>query len=328
MNCPMPIVSIVVLTYNQQDTITLTLNSILEQECDFPFEIIIGEDASSDLTRSIVLEYAEAHPEVIKVLEKAPNKGILKNYLDALSTCRGKYIAQCSGDDFWHNRKKLQKQIDFLEQHPDYGFVHSEVDVLIEDKARTIKNINSYNGLPTLSDHLYLELLAEIKTVYSPSVMFRKELLNYVDFNEFIANGYKMEDLPMILEFSAHTKCHYIPESLATYRINDGSLCRPETRDKKQAFLDSIYKVQLHYYHKYYQEKFDINKIHYAHKARYMQMYQELDLNRSAYQISKELATLPVNKSTLIALGHHNYSVFMVLNYLTKLKKTLKNIVS
>jgi glycosyltransferase involved in cell wall biosynthesis len=328
MNSNTPLVSIVVLTYNQQETIRLTLDSLIKQDCNFPFEIIVGEDASPDSTRKIVLDYAERYPEVVRVMEKSTNKGILKNYKDTLAECRGKYIAQCSGDDSWHNPKKLQKQVDFLEQNPDYGFVHSDVDILMDTESRTIKNFNNQAGIPIPSEHLYQELLAEIRTVYSPSVMFRKELLQYVDFEEFLREGYKMEDLPMILEFSAHTKFHYIPESLATYRVSEVSLCRPETSDKKKAFLDSIHKVQLHYYHKYYQQKFDVNQIHYAHKSRYMQMYLELEQYKQAYELSKELAALPVKKNTLIALGHHNYAGFVSLIYLLKLKGKLRKLVS
>jgi glycosyltransferase involved in cell wall biosynthesis len=328
MKSTTPVVSIVVLTYNHQNTIKLTLDSLVQQKCNFPFEIIIGEDASADSTRKIVMNYAETYPGIFKVLEKAPNKGLLLNYQDACTSCSGKYIALCAGDDYWHNPEKLQKQVDFLEQNPDYGFVHSDVDIIIESEARTIKNFNSSNGIPNPSDDLYLEVIAEIRTIYAPTVMFRKDLLQYVDFNEFTAGGYKMEDLPMMLEFSAHTKAHYIPEALATYRIIDGSLCHPDTSEKKKAFLDSIYKVQLHYYHKYYEQKFDVNKIHYAHKARYMQMYEELNLFEAAYKLCKELATSPVKNNILVSVGQLNYYVFRSLIYIRDLRRKLKTSVT
>ena len=94
-------ISVIVTTYNQEDTIGRTLNSILAQKCHLPIEIIIGEDCSTDNTRSVCKDYAQRYPQIIRLMPKAENKGIQNNYYDCLLECKGKYIADCAGDDFW-----------------------------------------------------------------------------------------------------------------------------------------------------------------------------------------------------------------------------------
>ena len=100
-------VSIIVITYNQEKTIARTLNSILHQETQYPFEIIIGDDASTDGTRVICEEYRNKYPNIIKLNEYHPNYGVVKNYAEALKRCTGKYIMVCAGDDWLHHKKKV-----------------------------------------------------------------------------------------------------------------------------------------------------------------------------------------------------------------------------
>ena len=113
-------ISIVVLTYNQEATIGRTLDAILMQRCHLPFEIVIGEDSSTDHTRAICQEYAQKHPDTIRLFCNTQNKGIVNNYFDCLLQCRGKYIADCAGDDFWTDTEKLEKELgDWKEQDED-----------------------------------------------------------------------------------------------------------------------------------------------------------------------------------------------------------------
>ena len=110
-------ISVVVITYNQEATISRTLDSILMQQCHVPYEIVIGEDCSTDNTRAICQSYAEKHPDKIRLICNQQNKGIVDNYFDCLLECRGKYIADCAGDDFWTDPQKLEKEICVMEAH-------------------------------------------------------------------------------------------------------------------------------------------------------------------------------------------------------------------
>ncbi len=118
-------ISVIVITYNQEDTIGRALDSILMQQCHEPLEIVIGEDCSTDATRSVCQQYAQQHPDTIRLFCNNQNKGAVVNYFDCLLEARGEYIADCAGDDFWTDPLKLEKQLTVMEQHPDVTLVHT-----------------------------------------------------------------------------------------------------------------------------------------------------------------------------------------------------------
>jgi glycosyltransferase involved in cell wall biosynthesis len=107
-NIDLPLISVLVLTYNQEKFISETINSILSQVCSFSYEIIIGNDCSTDRTTLICEDYVNKFPEKIKLINREKNVGLTKNYVDCLKICRGTYIAQCAGDDYWIDKHKLQ----------------------------------------------------------------------------------------------------------------------------------------------------------------------------------------------------------------------------
>ena len=113
-------VSVFMITYNHEKYIAEALDSILMQETDFDFDIVIGEDCSTDATRRIVLEYSRKYPDKIKLLLHNVNVGFISNLMYVLEACTGKYVAMCEGDDYWTDPFKLQKQVDFLEANKEY----------------------------------------------------------------------------------------------------------------------------------------------------------------------------------------------------------------
>ena len=120
------LISVVVCTYNQEATIARTLDSILMQQCHVPYEIILGEDCSTDGTLAICETYASKHPDKIRLLANKENKGLLDNYFDCILASHGQYIADCAGDDFWIDPLKLEKEVTILEQQPDVTLVHTD----------------------------------------------------------------------------------------------------------------------------------------------------------------------------------------------------------
>ena len=113
-------VSVFMITYNHEKYIAEALDSILMQKTDFDFDIVIGEDCSTDATRRIVLEYSRKYPDKIKLLLHNVNVGFISNMMYVLEACTGKYVAMCEGDDYWTDPFKLQKQVDFLEANNEY----------------------------------------------------------------------------------------------------------------------------------------------------------------------------------------------------------------
>lgn len=141
-----PMVSVSVITYNQENYIRQCLDSILMQIVDFPYEILIHDDASLDKTAEIIHEYELLYPEIIKPIYRKNNvfsKGVDVTKFN-LERARGKYIAYCEGDDFWINENKLQKQVDFLEQHSEFvGTAHNVIVVNQNGERRSdISNIH------------------------------------------------------------------------------------------------------------------------------------------------------------------------------------------
>ncbi|MBL4577895.1 MAG: glycosyltransferase [Flavobacteriales bacterium] len=138
------LVSVLIVSYNQEDFIEKTIKSILAQETDFSIEIIITDDASTDSTSSIIENFQKQHPKLIRVLSSTENLGPYKNGLRGYQAARGKYITWIDGDDAWDHPKKLQAQIDFLEANPDFtGCFH---DARIIHEAGTEESNNRAQG--------------------------------------------------------------------------------------------------------------------------------------------------------------------------------------
>lgn len=115
-----PLVSIHCITFNHGPYIARALDSFLEQQTTFTVEIVVGEDCSSDETRTIVEDYVRRYPHRVRLITSASNVGPTANYERTLKACRGKYVAICEGDDYWRDPTKLEQQVRFLEQHDDY----------------------------------------------------------------------------------------------------------------------------------------------------------------------------------------------------------------
>lgn len=102
-------VSVFMMTYNHENYIAQALDSILMQKINFGYEIIVGEDCSTDRTREIILSYAQRKPDLFKLILHDHNVGAKANQNAVLNACKGKYIAPCEGDDYWTDPYKLQK---------------------------------------------------------------------------------------------------------------------------------------------------------------------------------------------------------------------------
>lgn len=119
-------VSVIVCTYNQEKTISRTLDAILSQKCDCDYEVIIGEDASVDGTRKICEEYVKKNPDVVRLMPMSPNKGIVDNYYDCVREARGEYIMECGGDDEWCPGR-IQLCLDAMRKHPEVVQIFTQV---------------------------------------------------------------------------------------------------------------------------------------------------------------------------------------------------------
>jgi glycosyltransferase involved in cell wall biosynthesis len=127
--------SVFMLAYNHEPFIEQAIQSVLAQRTAFDFELVVGEDASTDGTAAIVRRYQEAHPDKIRATLRTQNVGMHRNFVESYRACRGEYVAYLDGDDYWTAPDKLQKQVDFLDAHPGYSMCCHKVHVLLEGRG-------------------------------------------------------------------------------------------------------------------------------------------------------------------------------------------------
>lgn len=240
---PNVVVSIIVCTYNQEHTISRTLDSIINQKTDYPYEVIIGEDCSTDSTRYICENYCNKY-SFIHLMPSAPNKGILLNYSDCLDVCNGEFIMGCAGDDWWHNDAKIQLQVDFLLHNTNYVLVYGGCIVLNENGMKKQCYPSGING------DVYSNLLQD-NFIMSLTTCFRKSVLRFVDFNIFKAQNFTIEDYPLYLTMSLYGKFYCYNKLFCTYTIHNGSISNCSTIEKKEQFEYQVYNTRMFFLRTY-----------------------------------------------------------------------------
>jgi len=245
-------VSICMITYNHEKYITQAIEGVLNQKTKFDFELVIGEDCSTDSTKEIVYKHKKRYPEKIKVITSEANVGIIQNFIRTLNSCRGKYIAICEGDDYWTYPYKIQKQFDFLESHPEYGLVHTDNDGLYDRTGKIIKSVNKKENknYKNYRNPFYGILTGEY-AIHTPTVMVRKKLVKNAISTEIFNKKYDRGDLQLWLEIANHTNFHYIDESTAVYRIRRGSITRSSSIIKQIESQEESKKIRMEFAKKY-----------------------------------------------------------------------------
>ena len=214
-------ISVAVITYNQQDTIRQTLDSILCQKGDFELEVVVGEDCSKDSTYVICREYAERYPEQVILLENTHNLGIMVNYARVMKACTGDLIGICAGDDYWCDELKLQKQMTYLQSNPDCGVCTTGGYRYLVRRDQMVPGIAPLTPIADgdVSKHYFSESYPGGVYAMPLSMLFKRELLQYVDFDVFIERGFPVEDYPMQAIMAMHTKWGHIDDLTVVYRV-------------------------------------------------------------------------------------------------------------
>lgn len=247
-----PLISVHMITYNHELYVAQAIESILNQQTDFKYELVIGEDCSTDNTRSVILGYQNKFPDIIKVITSDTNVGMHLNSIRTTKACQGKYMAYCEGDDYWHNPNKLQIQADYLEANPDYVMVHSNANCFYVD-SNILKN--KYVTYNTLCDDAngFFDILTGNRSVCTCTVCIKTDLIINIiaEFRKFNDPQFLMGDLQLWLEISRLGKVHYINHDLATYRILAESASHSKDIDRLLKFAYSALTLRCYYLEKY-----------------------------------------------------------------------------
>ena len=234
-----PLVSVWMVTYNHERYIRQAIESVLNQNVCFDYEIVIGEDCSTDQTRAIIKELQSQHPTILKPLYHEKNVGASSNAYDyTLPACKGKYIAILEGDDYWTDPNKLQKQIDFLEANADYsGCAHQSTVLYENDSSKT-----SLFGENT--DNIYHPTdMLQHRKFHTCSFVFRaKILMDALPFPTQVISA----DRAIYALLSGHGKIMYFGEPMCVYRKNNASISAMINADKLERDLLMLPWIKKH----------------------------------------------------------------------------------
>lgn len=287
---PRPLVSIRTSTYNHGPYIKQCIEGILMQKTDFPFEYIIGEDFSTDETRGIVFEYARKFPNVIRVITADYNVGSKANGRRCINACRGKYMAICEGDDYWIDPLKLQKQVDFLENNPEYVLVYTDAEKVNADSKKILRN-----SLKGISGNITENFFYKGNPVITATVCYRYEyLVDYANELSKIPFKMKMGDLPLWIYLSLQGKFKYIDEKTTSYRVLTESASHSKKKEDVISFITNTRDILLYFNNRYNLEipEAVIYKRYYKSLIRNMASFDRITFRTCYYNGIKKYTSL------------------------------------
>jgi glycosyltransferase involved in cell wall biosynthesis len=302
-------VSILVMTYNHANFIAQALESVLMQRVNFAYEILISEDCSTDGTREIVVEFQKRYPDKIRLLLSEQNVHSNAVVVRGIQHAKGQYIALLDGDDYWTSAHKLQKQVDFLDTHPECAVCFHNAAVIHEDGSRP-----PHNWTP--ADQKEVSTLEDIwlgNFIATCSTMFRRGLFGQIpDWYDAL---FPITDWPLHILNAEHGMIGYLNEVMGVYRHHSGGLYSPFSEARKLEETLKFYKVMnrnLNY-------KYD-RLIHIAISKYFFEWAEEYvsrgDLERAKVCFKRCLSGRPVNKfvslKQLLVLGLRLYKLSLL----------------
>ena len=235
-----PLVSVIVTTFNHEPYLAAALDAILSQRCDFGVEIIVGEDCSSDNTLAICRNYAEQHPDRIKLIASTENVGWRKNYRRCVEAASGQYVAFCDGDDYWCDEERLAEQVALMEQNRNIGLCYT----LAERRNEKGEIVGHF---PLGEGHTSLDAMLHDWCVENCTTLARRDAVLDYYTTEKPENRpeWLTEDLPMWLYVAAHYKVAYIGHVTAVHRVFADSVSHSTSLAKRLLFCDSSSNIKL-----------------------------------------------------------------------------------
>ncbi len=301
-------VSILMVTYNHEEFIAKALDSILMQRTNFEYEIVIGEDCSTDNTRNIIIGYKERYPDKFKLLLNDTNIGMHRNGAQTWQACTGEYIAILEGDDYWTSADKLQKQVDFLDNNPECVICFHNVTEIYIDCSRESHNFISkkWKDFYTIDDLFIGNFMP------SPSIMYRGGLVKEIP--EWFST-LKLGDWPLHILHALHGTIGYIDETMAVHVNHQGGVWSTMNYAERYKAMLPVYDyLYVRLGHKYRKQL--ALKSHELN-TRIAECYEDIDMFHEAkYYVHKSM------------LDHHivskKSSKMLIRLYLPRLYKIIK----
>lgn len=210
-----PLLTVCIITYNHAQYINQAFDSVLQQRTNFSWEILVADDFSTDGTRDIILEYKNKSKVDIKTIFQEENVGAARNWKALIFSPISKYIAYFEGDDYWTDPYKLQKQVDYLEQHPDCAICYHRVHTL-QDGQLLPETLNT----ATTAENYTLDDLLPGNKMHTVSVVFRNMFSSGIP--AWISRC-PIGDYPLHCYNAQQGYIHYMPDIMAVYRLHSAS---------------------------------------------------------------------------------------------------------
>ena len=239
-----PAFSILMPTYNHEKYIAQAIESALMQKTYFEWELLIHDDCSTDSTLTIARLYSEKHPDKIKLFTETKNQGLMKSYKKLIETSKGKYLAVLESDDYWLDENKLQMQIDFLENNPDYGITVTDI-IRVDKDGKQIFSSETFNNHIRNKERWYEELLGTNGVHGACSVVFKKsDYEKFCNIDDWIKLNFKTFDHPAWLSISFNRKCKFFQKTTSAYRVLGSSISNNENSKKHIDFITSCAEIE------------------------------------------------------------------------------------
>lgn len=243
------LISVCLPTYNAELYISKSLQSIIDQQTDFEYEIIISDDASTDNTiekvRSIL---NESKFENFRLLESEQNCGINSNLKKALTNCVGQFIAILDADDFWTDLKKLQRQFEILNSNKYLAYTYTNY-IYGNTKGETGKTGLAENFQHPLKNQFEQQLLTPYICICT--ILIKKSILDFELLDEFINNHFISQDYPLLLEISKRYNGFYENKITTRVILKSNSISRPNSIEKKLAYFQNCFDIGTFFIRKY-----------------------------------------------------------------------------
>ncbi len=315
----LPLVSVIIPSYNRINTIRQTIDSIINQKCVFGIEIIIGDDCSTENIREVLCEYKANYPNIIRLLFHEINMGLGANWATCVKASLGKYICNCDNDDYWHNTNKLQIQVDYLENHQNENVVitnhrnHNRKTGIIKEEEAWIDR----------STTLQQAIFNGKNRFCNATIIYRAEFLkSHINLEDYIRHQFTLQDWNTWVILSAYTDFVVLPVSTATFGVETESITRPgsyesiEKRFEKEKecyrYVCKLFPDKLHYDERSYDVYFNsvllslaIKKRDFIYAKKFAENMSELGDNSIRTRFSK------------------NIFLFYIFSFLKKMKQQL-----
>lgn len=242
-----PLVSILCTVYNKEPWLVQTIESFLAQERDFPIEILLIDDASTDGSKAIIATYQEKYPDLIRTFYNKENQGIAKTWVSICQEARGHYIARCDGDDFWLDKQKLKKQLSLLANNPQAKWSNTDFD-MYNEYGELVSQAGFENGFIPLAD-TFEKMLATRGFTMASTWLVERELMLEVNAELDLTTSDDTFNLQM--DLFQRTELAYLPEATVAYVINQGSDSRPKDFNSIVRRFNTLLQTQNQYLDKY-----------------------------------------------------------------------------